>query len=124
MKFKDNILLWTLIPLGLLFVSASYFRFVLNEDYLVSYEASCDADVSSCFIGCTDETCAETYNYLLIERKASTLNEMCGKSVTDCPLANSCQKSEGTSCEITYCVTSADAKCSAESQGLDNLNTI
>lgn len=124
MNFGDNILLWTLIPLMILFVSASYFRFIISDDYLVNYEAPCDAESQSCFVGCEDEECSLTYNYSLIERAAADLSKMCGKSVVDCSFANSCVLDQSNSCKITYCDRTTSDECSKPSPSSESANNI
>lgn len=123
-NFKNYILLWTLLPLMILFISASYYRFIVKNDYLVSYEAPCDENLNSCFIGCTDESCAETYPYLLIERDANELNKICGEDVSNCPLADSCSLVNDKSCRVTYCEVTTDTKCTVTKNKSDETNTI
>lgn len=108
----------------ILFISASYYRFIVKNDYLVSYEAPCDENLNSCFIGCTDETCSETYTYLLVERKANELNKICGNDVSECPLAKSCIKANDNSCRLTYCDETVDTECSTPRSELKKVDTI
>ncbi len=119
MKFRDNILLYTLVPLILLSMGASYVRFMVTHDYMVAYEGTCDPSVHSCFVGCTDEECTEEYYYSNVQKYAVDLNAECGDNITDCEKANLCQPND-QKCSITYCDPSSDDKCKVLEPVLEN----
>jgi hypothetical protein len=113
---KKYVLVYTLVPFMILFISASYFRFVIQHDYIVAYEATCDPSTESCFIGCEDETCSSTYTYKLMEKYAATLYGTCGQDITDCAFAHTCISTE-TQCRVTYCdPTTEQTECSESNQ--------
>lgn len=110
MRFRNNFLLYTLIPLVTLFIGASYIRFMVLHDYTVAYEGMCDPITESCFIGCEDEECTVEYYYTQVEKYAPNLNAQCGNDITDCEDANVCLKEEGSQCSVTYCDPEADGE--------------
>mgnify|MGYP000088151342 FL=1 len=102
MNFKRYILLYTIIPMLILAVSASYFRFMVSQDYLVTYEGFCDPYTESCFIYCEDETCTDPFYSTSITRKAAAVFSVCGEDITDCEAADVCTDNE-TECSVLYC---------------------
>lgn len=107
--YTTHFLKCTIIPLLILLVGASYARFIVLNDYLVSYESDCDPYTESCFEGCEDDTCTETYFYSIIERHASEIYQLCGPDVLECDEAWECQEGVQT-CSITYCDPSEGAE--------------
>lgn len=96
----------------LLLLCASFYRFVLLEDYLVSYEIACDPSTESCFIGCEDESCDDIYYYSIMERQAAEINALCGPNILECEAAQLCQENVEY-CDIRYCdATTGDEECS------------
>jgi len=83
--------------------SASYYRFVVLDDYLVSYEGECDPYTQVCFVGCEDDECTSEYYYSLMEKYAPNVFEQCGKDITDCENAYVCLPEDGEKCAITFC---------------------
>lgn len=111
MFFKKHILLIIVLPLAILFIGASYTRFVINQDYLVSYEGDCDPAASeSCFVYCEDEECTDPFYYSIIERRASVVHELCGEDVSICDEAYWCSEDE-SECSITFCDPQTDGEC-------------
>ena len=96
-------------------ILASYVRFMVFKDYLVAYEGECDPNIHSCFVGCSDDECTETYFYSKMVKHATTLETQCGVDITDCENANICLGENDTDCIITYCdpLTDIDS-CSSE----------
>ena len=123
MKFSDNILLYTLTPLLILLTGAAYVRFMVLHDYIVTYEGQCDPQTESCFIGCEDEECKQTFYFTIVEKYAANLYEQCGNDISDCELANVCLPGEEESCSITYC-TPSEETCSTKNDFIqsDNIN--
>jgi hypothetical protein len=109
---KHNILTLTIIPLLILFVGASYVRFVILYDYTVAYESDCDPLTASCFIGCEDEECTEQYYYKLMSKNAKNLHAQCGSDITDCEAATYCLAEEALTCQETYCDSENGDECS------------
>lgn len=109
MKFSENILLYTLTPLIILFIGASYMRFFIIHDYMVEYEGVCDPATNHCFIGCEDEQCTTEYYYSKIQKYAPNIIEQCGSNITDCDNASICTDSE-TKCSITFCEAELDGE--------------
>lgn len=110
MNFKKYVLFYTLIPLTLLLVAASYYRFIVTKDYTVSYEAECDPFSSSCYIYCEDEECLEPFYYSQITRNASELFELCGDDITECEEANSCEVNN-SACINNFCSEETESGC-------------
>lgn len=124
---EKYILSVVLIPLCILFVSASYVRFVVTEDYLVSYEISCDPEEQPCYVGCEDEECTTEYYYSVVEKHATELEKQCGNNIVDCPKAGLCLP-EDVSCTISTCDPSIE-ECYQEDSSLesdfnDDLNAV
>jgi hypothetical protein len=106
---KKNILYFTILPLFVLFVAASYFRFVVQHSYLVSYEGDCDPYTQSCFVFCEDDECSDPFYFSIIERNAAEVYEKCGPDITDCDFAYECQP-EAIDCSISFCDPSLDGE--------------
>jgi len=98
-KYFFSLVIGTLL---LLLIASGYFRFIVLNDYLVTYEVPCDSTMEACFIGCDDEACLDTYHYSMIERKAYAVRAQCGTSILDCSAANVCDVNE-KSCHLTLC---------------------
>lgn len=107
MWFKEHFLTVTIVPLLVLLIASSYYRFVIQRDYLVSYEGDCDPMIQSCYIGCIDDDCMEEYYYSVIERRASEVRLLCGDDVSICDDAYECQ-AEVEECNIYFCDPTID----------------
>ena len=99
---KNNFFSVTILVLLLLMTATGYYRFVLITDYTVSYQGDCDPLVASCFVGCEDDDCTETYYYAIIERPATEILNLCGEDITNCDAAYSCPKGLAA-CVVTFC---------------------
>lgn len=102
MSFTKHPLLYVLAPLCIFAVSASFYRFILTEDYIVEYEGACDPETESCFVGCSDESCSQSYYYTWIQRNASVVKARCGTNVAQCERASTCEPGEAE-CSVHYC---------------------
>lgn len=109
MPLLKNFFFYTVLALLILLACASYYRFIVIDDYLVSYEAACATETESCFIGCDDDACSSEYYYSLIERPASEVFALCGENVLECEAANFCEGGSGT-CTVTYCDPEMDGE--------------
>lgn len=105
--FLNRLLLFTTILLVVLMASASFYRFITLEDYLVHYEGACDPYTETCFETCLDDACTDVLYHTYVERHAAYLGALCGEDVTSCDAANTCQEHE-TQCTVWYCDQSAD----------------
>lgn len=113
MEFTKRILFYTLAPLLIFTASYSFYRFIVVNNYLVGFEGSCDPEIHSCFIGCNDDACTDTYYYAKIERNAATVKKQCGADVSVCSVAETCLENE-KGCTVTYCDPETDGdSCSA-----------
>ncbi len=110
MHFQNYFLSYTVVPLLLLTIATSYYRFVIIEDYAVAYEGECDPYTQTCFVGCEDETCAEEYYYSYVERRATAVSELCGDTIEGCDEANFCGVGENR-CSVTFCDPDTDIGC-------------
>lgn len=106
---KQHFFFITIMTLLLLLLGASYVRFIVLTDYLVTFEGECDPYTESCFEGCEDDECTEVYYYNLIERHATELYERCGSDVLECDEAFECQKDVNI-CNITFCDPEVDGE--------------
>ena len=107
---KDHLLSYVLVPLLILAAGASYYRFMVLHDHMVSYEGFCDPATESCFVGCEEEVddiadCPTdlVFYYTEVERHATELYTHCGDSIIDCPEADYCTEDELDSCVVIYC---------------------
>lgn len=127
MNFKKYFLLYTLVPLALLSVASSYYRFMVMEDYVVEYEGDCDPAENVCFIGCEDDTCLVKYHYSMITKNASHLVAQCGRDISSCEAAHVCLAEDGEECSISYCDPEEDGDTCETIENaptLDNVNFI
>ena len=102
---------------------ASYIRFVVDHDYLISYEGKCDPRVEVCFSGCKDDDCTETYTYSKVQKYGADLYTECGDDITNCRSANICLPTD-RKCSVTYCDTKADGvTCAQVKAGVNGFNS-
>lgn len=109
-----------LIVLILGSVGFTFWRIVLQKDYQIVAEVSCDPATESCFhyegVVCTDLTdtdCVpeEAYDYKLISKKAATIYA-CEQTAEKlgCTEELSCLENEAD-CDYTYCDPEVDEVC-------------
>lgn len=111
--FKKYILLYTILPLFILTVMATYYRIIVLQDYLVSYQLPCDLATHSCYFD--SETNGSFY---FVERRAVQLSVLCGNnSVLDCAAAAECTSGEG-SCIVQFCQPDSGHSCYSPSGNL------
>ena len=108
MKFKENILLYILLPLFTLTVCASYLRFVIKNDYVVAYEGTCDEVTETCFTGCSDDNCTEPYYFSKVQKRAVDIESECGADISDCEAASICLPKTDKNCSVTFCDVTVD----------------
>lgn len=102
MDFRNHILSYSLVLLIVVIGILSYFRFIVNHDYIVEYEGICDPVLEKCFVRYEEDGGSEEYYYFYIQKYAADLYAQCGKDITDCEEANICLSSD-RECSITYC---------------------
>ena len=103
--------MYTLLPLFVLFVMTSFYRFMALQDYMVAYEAACDPYDSECFAGCEDDECTAKYYYAQVTKYAPYVMAECGINITDCEAAASCTPEDKGKCSILYCVANDETEC-------------
>ncbi len=103
MDSRSKILFVIFVVFVILSSSTSYYRFVVLDDYLVSYEGECDPYEQICFIGCEDDECTSEYYYSQVEKYAPNVFEQCGEDITDCENAYVCLPEDDEKCNITFC---------------------
>ena len=108
MNFRDNIVVYTLVPLITILIIWTYARFMIQHDYIVAYEGACDVATDSCFIGCEDDECTSTYYFAQVRKQANNLYAQCGPNITDCDNANGCLLQNDEGCSVTYCDPEVD----------------
>lgn len=111
MQFRKYFLVYTLLPLIVLLISASFYRFIILRDYIVVFEGDCNPESSNCFIGCNDEECTDIYHFVKVRTHASEIYAKCGNNIKDCEAANSCDIKSETRCSVSQCdpVTDGDS---------------
>lgn len=102
MSVTRHLLVYVLLPVCVLAIAISFYRFMVAGDYVVEYEGECDPITESCFVGCEDEECSEIYYYSWVHKMAIDVQAQCGPNVLECPAANVCLPTD-TNCSITYC---------------------
>lgn len=106
MKIKEHFLghrpLYALIVIILIIGAISYVRFMIKNNYIISYEGACDPVTKVCFIGCEDDECTQTHYYAKMQKYAQDLYAECGADVVDCSAANECLPGD-RDCSVTYC---------------------
>lgn len=107
-RAKDTILLYVFVSFVVLIGVISYYRFIVKQDYIVSFEGTCDIETSTCFVGYDDTE--EEYYYSKVQKYAPDLYAKCGEDITDCEAANVCFPDD-RSCSITYCNETKDEIC-------------
>ena len=108
LNFREYFFYYFLLVIILITGVFSYFRFIVQHDYIVYYEGECDPAIESCFVGCEDDECTEEYYYSKVQKYAPDLLKECGGYVTDCPEANICFPTD-QECSITYCESETDS---------------
>ena len=104
-------ILFVLLFIGLASViSLAYYRYIIQEDFLIYAQVSCDPESESCFvwqcIPSEDDSCPEdpeeqTWHYKIVYKKASYVPHCDPYSESGCPEL-SCETGE-EACEIIYC---------------------
>lgn len=101
MDTKSKLLFSVFFIVIVLSTAASYLRFVVNKDYLMSVEVPCDPSVDSCYFY-EDEETGEPILFKLIERPAHDLPN-CDPSDTVCMESIYCTNSPEEVCEVITC---------------------
>jgi hypothetical protein len=108
MHLKRFLFSYALILFIVLFIASSFFRFVYLKDFEVSYESSCDPTTTSCYIGCNNDECTETYPYKYIQKHATDIINRCGaEDIENCEAAHHCLE-EDRVCEVSFCDVSSE----------------
>jgi hypothetical protein len=108
MDTKSRILLVLLLSLIVLSVSASYYRFVVLQDYIVISEIDCDPSLESCFVWicdpevdgedeCTGDPADDTWYYKMAFRNAMFISD--------------CDPDEDENCLPFECPISGEENC-------------
>ncbi|MBU0999247.1 hypothetical protein KKG24_02995 [Patescibacteria group bacterium] len=105
--FRENFFFYVLALLIIMIGIVSYYRFMVNHDYLVRYEGTCDPVTEKCFTGCEDDDCTEMFYYSEMVKYAPDLYRECGDDITDCEAASICL-SEDRECSVDYCDVDLD----------------
>jgi hypothetical protein len=85
----------------------SFYRFIVNRDYIISYEGTCDPYINACFQGCEGDNCEKEYYYSKVQKYAADLHKECGNNIIGCEAANICLAND-RECSVTYCNTEVD----------------
>ena len=106
--FRNHIFFYLLVQLVAVTSIASYYRFIINHDYIIAYEGVCDPTTEKCFIGCEDDECIDEYYYSKAMKYAPDLYRECGDDITDCEAAKMCLPDDDPRCSVTYCDAEID----------------
>lgn len=116
---RNHFFFYILAPLIIISAFFSYNRFMVRQDYLVSYEGVCDPSIEKCFVGCEDDSCATNYYYSKVIKYAPDVYKECGPDIADCEAANSCLP-EDHNCSVTFCNPAIDGEiCSTPPSEMD-----
>lgn len=107
--FRNSIFFYIIVLSIISIGVVSYYRFIVNNDYIVSYEGSCDPVTENCFKGCEDETCTEEYYYTNVQKYAADLYAQCGGDITECEAAAMCFSGD-RNCTVEYCDLEKDGE--------------
>lgn len=106
---KANLIFFIIFGLLILgSVAFTYYRIMIERDYLISAETDCDPTSEKCFIyicdpkteGCTGDPEEDTWYYKIIKRKASNI-PLCDPNDENCE-ALTCLKGEND-CSFEFC---------------------
>ncbi len=111
--FGDHVFLLFIILVVAASGIASYIRFIVDRNYLVSYEGKCDSRVEVCFSGCKNDACTETYEFSKVQKYGADLYAECGDDITNCDSANVCRSTD-RECTVTHCDTKTDGSACAQ----------
>lgn len=100
--FKDYFFSLILVASIIVVSIFSFYRFIIKQDYIVSYEGKCEITSNNCFLECDNDSCTENHYYSKMQKYAPDLYNECGKDITDCANANICLPND-QKCSITYC---------------------
>ncbi len=112
--FSKHFFFYIVIIFIVLSVSASYYRFIITNDYIVSFEGWCDPEYESCFTGSYyDEECDcdVEYTFKIVEKPVSSFTKQLAECDVDpfldpmeCEVVDQCSATE-SNCSVTYCET-------------------
>ena len=100
--FRDHILSYVLIPIIILIGVFSYYRFMVEHDYIVGYQGTCDPATGKCFMSCNDDACTQPSYYSEMQKYEPDLYKECGQDITNCDAADACLPTD-RNCSIIYC---------------------
>ncbi|MFZ3043541.1 MAG: hypothetical protein WA058_00285 [Minisyncoccia bacterium] len=109
MDKKSKILFVILFVLIAGSAGATYYRYVVQRDYTIEAEATCDPQIESCFVHicdsaageeCTGDPATDTSYYKIIDRKAKNI-PLCDPAAEGCG-ALTCPVGEND-CTIILC---------------------
>lgn len=90
----------------LLTIGATYYRVYVSQNYLVSYEVSCDVEEESCFLyECTaedGEECEDSLYKVMTKTAADWKNSCESSDIEECERSFMCSAKDEV-CEIEYC---------------------
>ncbi|NQV88000.1 MAG: hypothetical protein HQ402_00400 [Parcubacteria group bacterium] len=102
MDKKSKILLAVILLVALVAIGYTFYRYVIEEDYLITADASCDPETESCFyIPCEDSDCSTNIDYYKVVTKKAFNVSLCDPADSSCD-ALVCKSGE-IDCTVTYC---------------------
>ncbi len=105
---KLFLIIFSLLLIGS--VSLTFWRIIINKDYIISAEQDCDPYTEACFIytcdpeqdtTCSKDPAEQTSYYKLIHKNAKNI-PFCNAQKDECPAKLSCEEGEAE-CEYIYC---------------------
>lgn len=112
MVLKDHLLTLVILPLMVLFIASSYYRFMVMQDYTIGYEGDCNPYTQNCYYYCdewddadpdNDDECAEPFYYSWIDRHAGMIYNTCAPEwEAQCEAAALCIDGEECEAECNF----------------------
>jgi hypothetical protein len=118
----NNLLILCLVLACSFVAVASFIRFFVNRDYIVSYEGSCEPQIATCFSGCKNDDCTDTYYFAKVQKYGEDLYTECGDGITSCQQANICLLTD-RECSVTYCDAKIDGDACAKAETEADFNS-
>ncbi len=120
-NFRNHFFFYIVAVIIFMTGAFSYYRFMINQDYIIGYEGVCDPakDMNKCFKGCDNDDCTEVHYYSKMVKYAPDLYRECGDNIINCESASSCL-SDDRYCSVAYCNSEVNGDTCAETIGSDN----
>lgn len=99
---RSHILVSICVPLILLAVLVSYYRFYVAYDYIADYEIPCEPGTQNCFVRCDTDMCTDAVPFIRVSKYALDLYLQCGANIEGCAAAGTCLQTD-RQCSVHFC---------------------